>query len=67
MKWAVEGSSMWWLGHPHQRWFSRAAGKLLQGLEAFSFLSIPIDTQVMSFHYARYPFANASFIGPLLL
>lgn len=65
--WAIEGASMCWLGHRQHRWFNRAAGLLLQGLAAISFFSTSIDSQVMSDHYARYPFANASFIGALLL
>ncbi len=65
--WAIEGASMCWLGHRQHRWFSRAAGLLLQALAALSYLNTSIDSHVMSFHYARYPLANASFIGALLL
>jgi uncharacterized membrane protein len=60
--WAVEGAAVFWVGMRQARWMPRLFGLLLQGIAAFSFLSVA-DRGVASL----YPFANPTFIGALML
>ncbi len=60
--WAVEGAAVFWVGMRQARWMPRAFGLLLQLVATVSFLEV-----INGLATATYPFANALFVGALML